>query len=133
MKMIYHLIIDIYVLVILVLNERSGSPSTSFNCLQCASGFTPSQLQDECIPCHPSFLDSINGTCKCPELTHSIVNGICSPNEIQDVNTDTIYKISYDNGQIVDSAYLRQNLLAAYYSCKVSMNYSVKYDSWKLY
>jgi hypothetical protein len=113
------------------MREETGEAIGSFECTQCADGYTPSPSGERCVHCHPSFPNPKNGTCQCPGETHSLINGVCFSNPVlQDsspFDRRNLYKIKYGDGSTVESNFLKENLLSAYYLCKVSWSCNLQY------
>lgn len=114
-----------------VISDQNGSPKTMAECVRCADGLTPNPAGNACVPCHPSFPKAVNGTCQCPKLTHSSIDGICFPNaEISEpqVDKNSLYKVEYESGPPVVSQFFRDNLLSSFYLCKVSQDEHFVYE-----
>lgn len=102
--------------------NNDGTPKKTMECIKCENGYTPFE-HSKCIPCHESFPP--DKSCVCPELTHSLLNGVCLQNSnLKDPSIDrkAFYEIQYENIRLESTLY-REHVAPAFYLCKVLIYY----------
>lgn len=100
-----------------------GTLLNSIKCLPCPKDTYPSKENSKCLPCNN--LDNKNqANCICPMVSHVRIHGYClNKDNLSDwPDIKSTYTMKFQSEHI-DSYYLRTELQAAMYFCKVSRKF----------
>lgn len=93
-----------------------GELQSQEQCTACSGNSSPSPDGNRCISCNPG-ISGENCACIPPS---QMTGGVCFNSSVQLISDSAdLYKIDYDNGQSIDSWYIRENVRAAEAMCRV--------------
>ncbi|XP_015791559.1 meckelin-like [Tetranychus urticae] len=108
-----------------IIDERfiansSEEPRMERYCKPCPDGSKPvANDSSQCIPCHASMKN-----CSCPKDHYTLYGGLCLPNGNLITEKVDLYKVTYENGEQVNSAFFMENLQSSIYQCQYQGNRS---------